>query len=208
MAIVQLDSSQAKLRRSAALARSALLPHQRKAASEAIANQVLRLAPLRRGIRIACYVSMRSEVDTWPLINALWCLRKRVHLPIVDRQRTRRMRFIPITPHSRLRLNSLGIREPISHHARATKTQQLDIIFVPLVAFDAQCHRIGMGGGYFDTTFAFLQHAGAWRKPKLIGIAFDCQRVNRITPNPWDVSLDLVVTESACYSPNGMASYP
>lgn len=205
---IQPDSSQATLRRLAAAARSALSPHQRREASEAISKQVLRLALIRRGLRIACYISMRSEVDTWPLLNALWGLHKRVHLPIVDRQRTRRMRFITFSPDSRLRRNPMGVREPTSRFGRATKAHHLDVILVPLVAFDAQCRRIGMGGGYFDTTFAFLQDTTMWRKPRLIGLAFDCQRVDEIIPNPWDISLDLVVTESACYSSRTHESHP
>lgn len=75
----------------------------------------------------------------------------------------------------------------------------MDVVVVPLVAFDVHCHRVGMGGGYFDTTFSFLSQAALWRKPRLVGVAFDCQRVGAIIPNAWDIPLDAVVTERAIY---------
>jgi 5-formyltetrahydrofolate cyclo-ligase len=64
-----------------------------------------------------------------------------------------------------------------------------------VVAFDARRHRVGMGSGYFDRCFAFLKHNRQWQRPKLIGVAFECQRVEKIVPNPWDVRLYKLVTE-------------
>ena len=69
-----------------------------------------------------------------------------------------------------------------------------------LVGFDARCNRLGMGGGYYDRTLAYLRHRVHWRRPLLVGVAHECQRVERLEANPWDVPLDLVVTERRIYA--------
>jgi 5-formyltetrahydrofolate cyclo-ligase len=69
-------------------------------------------------------------------------------------------------------------------------------VLTPLVAFDEQHNRIGMGGGYYDRSFAFLKNRKQLIQPKLIGLAFDCQRVEKITANPWDIRLYSVITET------------
>ena len=73
---------------------------------------------------------------------------------------------------------------------------ELDVVVTPLVAFDNQRNRIGMGGGYFDRTFTYLRNRQYWLRPKLIGVAFECQRVATIAPNPWDIPIFRVFTES------------
>jgi 5-formyltetrahydrofolate cyclo-ligase len=75
----------------------------------------------------------------------------------------------------------------------------LDLMLVPLVGFDGACNRIGMGGGFYDRTLAYLRRRRHWRRPRLIGIAHECQRVDRIDPRPWDIPLDAVVTEQGVY---------
>ena len=66
---------------------------------------------------------------------------------------------------------------------------------MPLVGFDHQGYRLGMGGGYYDATLAYMRHRRSWRKPRLVGIAYECQRVEKLPHDPWDMPLDAVVTE-------------
>jgi 5-formyltetrahydrofolate cyclo-ligase len=73
------------------------------------------------------------------------------------------------------------------------------VLFVPLVAFDAQGNRLGMGGGYYDSSLAYLRMRRTFRKPKLIGVAYDFQRVAALPCEPWDVPLDAVLTDRALY---------
>ncbi len=68
---------------------------------------------------------------------------------------------------------------------------------MPLVGFDADCNRLGMGGGFYDRTLDYLRWHRAWNRPRLIGLAHACQQVARIEPQPWDIPLEAVVTECA-----------
>jgi 5-formyltetrahydrofolate cyclo-ligase len=104
------------------------------------------------------------------------------------------LRFRDTLPETELAKNNLGLWEPVS--GTLIDASRLDVVVTPLVAFDRQRNRIGMGGGYFDRTFAFLGDRQHWLRPKLIGVAFECQRVNNIAPNPWDVPVFRVYTES------------
>jgi 5-formyltetrahydrofolate cyclo-ligase len=67
------------------------------------------------------------------------------------------------------------------------------------VGFDVECNRLGMGGGFYDRTLSYLRQRTHWRRPRLIGIAHACQRLDRIDPRPWDIPLDGVATEERIY---------
>ncbi len=99
--------------------------------------------------------------------------------------------------------NRFGIPEPDTRHgahrARRQATWTLDVILLPLVGFDDDGQRIGMGGGFYDRTLAFTQRPGP--RPRLIGLAHDCQRVTRLPVAPWDVPLDAIVSDRRILRP-------
>jgi 5-formyltetrahydrofolate cyclo-ligase len=99
--------------------------------------------------------------------------------------------------------NQFSIPEPSIRLRQPTKPWALDLVIMPLVAFDADCNRLGMGGGYYDRTFAYLNKRRFWRKPILIGVAHECQRVANLESEVWDIPLDAVVTEEKIYVPSG-----
>ncbi|MEO5343522.1 MAG: hypothetical protein H7842_09335, partial [Gammaproteobacteria bacterium SHHR-1] len=74
------------------------------------------------------------------------------------------------------------------------------LLLMPLVGFDDRLHRLGMGGGYYDRSFAFLRR-GRWHRPRLLGVAHECQRLTRLQPKPWDLAMDALVTERGFYLP-------
>ena len=76
--------------------------------------------------------------------------------------------------------------------------QNIDIILMPLVAFDTNGNRIGSGAGYYDRTFSFLRDKNR-ASPYLIGLAFELQKISQIVADPWDVPLNLIVTEKKVY---------
>ena len=166
---------------------------ERARASRRIADRFLNSRYFLSSQTIACYVSTWDEVDTSAIIERAWCANKRVFLPVTAAHR--HMFFRETLPGTDLARNDFGLWEPVS--GTLIDANKLDVVVTPLVAFDAQRNRIGMGGGYFDRTFAFLAGRTRWLRPKLIGVAFDCQEVQKITRNPWDIPVFRVFTETA-----------
>ncbi len=144
-----------------------------------------------RSKTIACYLSIDSEVDTSLIFERAWRAEKQIFVPVIDD--TSEMRFVQIKRNTRLERNRYGIWEPVSGTDISSKT--LDVVVTPLVAFDKNLNRIGMGGGYFDRSFYYLKCKRQWFRPKLAGVAFECQKVEKISPNPWDIPLYRVFTE-------------
>lgn len=107
------------------------------------------------------------------------------------------MRFGRMFAGTPMTSNRYGIPEPVD--AKPLHARQLDLLLMPLVGFDLAGRRLGMGGGYYDATLAFLRHRRHWRKPRLVGVAFECQRVETLPHDPWDMPLDAVLTEKRLY---------
>jgi 5-formyltetrahydrofolate cyclo-ligase len=180
------------MRRALRRARRSVPPTVRAVAARQVARHVDRVLHLRQGLRIGLYASLREELDTTPLIElaaARGCL---IYLPVIARRRaSRAMRFVELTGAQRF--NRLGIAEPQGRPLPSVR--RLDIVFVPLVGFDARGVRLGMGGGYYDRAFAFRRKRTAWHAPRLVGLAYGLQQLPYIEQGPHDVRLDSVVTE-------------
>jgi len=138
-----------------------------------------------------------GEIDPYPLLQALWALGKIIYLPVLVPFSRQKLWFAKYAPSDRLVLNRFGIPEPVRR--RLIKPCALDLVLTPLVAFDSRGHRIGMGGGYYDRSFAFLRRRRHWRKPRLLGLAYELQKLPGIIPNDWDIPLDAVATEARIY---------
>jgi len=172
--------------------RQALSPAQRAHAAKLVARHVAQLLHLRPGSRVALYAAVRGELPTDELIALARRRGWMIYLPRIDqRRRGRTMQFMQLG--ARRRTNRLGIEEP--QGARTISPRRLDIVFLPLVGFDARGVRLGAGGGYYDRAFAFRRWRRFWHAPRLIGVAYAFQQVERITPAAHDVLLDAVVTE-------------
>ena len=161
-------------------------------ASDVIAARVVRASWFQRASYIGCYLATADEVNTWEIIARAWRMEKRVFVPVVEKKR--RMQFCELTPETELRPAGLGLLEPTG--GETVSARMLDVVITPVVAFDGMKHRIGMGGGYFDTTFAFMRHRSHWQRPRLVGLAFACQQVEEINPNPWDIRVFTIITEN------------
>jgi 5-formyltetrahydrofolate cyclo-ligase len=166
--------------------------YEKNEASEKIVGTVVRSSLFRRAKLIACYLPMQDEVDTWQLIRRAWRMKKRIFAPVVEKNFV--MKFCEVTPESTLAPNRYGLAEP--QNGKIIPARQLDLVVTPVVAFDDQCNRIGMGGGYFDRTFSFLRMRQHLFHPKLIGLAFACQRVDKIVANPWDIRVFRIIDET------------
>lgn len=182
-----------ELRRDRLRARTELHPDERECASEIITEKVIRSAFFQRSRLLGCYLSLPSEVDTWRIISRAWRMKKRIFAPVTSRNRM--LVFRELTPESTLVRDDFGLTMPAAGEEIAAR--KLDLVLTPLVAFDENSQRIGMGGGYYDRTFSFLRGRRLLLRPKLVGLAFACQEVSAIVASPWDIRLFSVITESA-----------
>ncbi|MES1930731.1 5-formyltetrahydrofolate cyclo-ligase [Salinisphaera dokdonensis CL-ES53] len=189
-----MNASVTDQRRTALRARRALDPALRHAASQRACERIARLPLFKRARDIGLYWPMTHEADPWPLFEA-FSARQKPYLPrVVDGS----LRFIAIDPtRFRHRRSALGITEPVDGLQRPVTA--LDLLIVPLAAFDSAARRIGMGGGFYDRTLAQVAAGGGYRGPRLLGLAFDVQRVARIEARPWDVPLDAVAAPARVY---------
>jgi 5-formyltetrahydrofolate cyclo-ligase len=182
------------LRQTIRARRRAVTPAEARRCALQLAR-VLRCSRLvRNSQRIAAYVAADGEMDPQHLIEDLWALGKAVYLPVLVPFTRNRLWFARYTPDTRLVINRFGIPEP--DRAELIRANVLDLVLTPLVAFDHAGHRIGMGGGFYDRSFAFLRARRHWRKPRLLGIAYSFQQQAAITAAPWDVPLDAIATEN------------
>jgi 5-formyltetrahydrofolate cyclo-ligase len=171
--------------------RRAVPPAARRMAALAVAHHIRRTCKLRPGMRVAVYAPLPSELDTGPLMQLARRRGCHVYLPRITDLRHRRMQFVE--SGGPMRRNQLGILEPV--RLRRLSARRLDLVFVPLVGFDATGMRLGMGAGYYDRAFAFLRQRRHWTHPRLIGLAYSFQQVPRIEGAVHDVHLNGVVTE-------------
>ena len=121
-------------------------------------------------------------------------MRCRLFAPVIIDTSQRRMEFVHVGAPSAMQRNALGIREPRDGVLRRIHPRRLDVILIPVIAFDTHGWRLGFGGGYYDRKLAFRQRRAA-RKPLLIGVGYEFQRVAPVTASQWDVKLDFIVTE-------------
>ena len=176
------------LRQEIRIKRRQLDSRQRYRDGKRLCYQVCKFARLRSQHHIAVYLNFDGELSTRFLINKLKQLGHRVYLPILFKGKLKFAR-----DNKRRYRNCFGIEEP---RGQLLNAKQLTFVFMPLVAFDPQCNRLGMGGGFYDKSFAFRKQK---KSPKLYGLAFDCQCVDQLATNPWDVPLDGILTPTRFY---------
>lgn len=180
------------LRRQLRAARRAVPDAQRRAAGVAIARLIAGCHWLRPGQRIALFLAMPEEIDTQPLLQLAQARHCRVHVPRISDRRHGRMVFLPLAgPMGR---GSFGIREPVG--GRPLRALDMHLILAPLVGFDDHGNRIGMGRGYYDRALAFRRRRTQVSAPRVVGVAYDCQRVALLPVQPHDVPLDAILTPS------------
>ncbi len=171
--------------------RRAIPPQTRMAAAEAVADHLSSLLSAIE-IHVAGYWAMDGELPlhVWQLKlppRVVYCL------PVLD-EKSMTLKFAPWRSGDPLVTNRFGIPEPDLAPTSLLDVHQMALVAMPLTGFDARCHRIGMGGGWYDRTLAFRQHHPA--PPLAVGIGFDVQEVPAIELQPWDIPCDAIVTET------------
>ena len=191
------DVARRQLRRQFRAVRRALSAAAHARAGKSAARILARHGLPRPGSRVALYLPADGEFDPAAILELALMRGCALYLPVIRSRRAWRMCFGPLdAPRRAWRRNYFGCMEPGALPRLLIAPRALDLVLVPLVAFDSHCNRLGMGGGYFDRAFAYQRRHAAWWRPRLLGLAFDCQQAPALAREPWDVSLWGVLTES------------
>lgn len=200
-------ATRAQIRRRIRLQRGALTPAERRARAERIAGRIASLGVFSRSTDIAIYLPNDGEVDLRPLLEHTLADTKRWYVPVLGLRYENRLWFMPYSCTTRTKPNRFGIPEPATRRRdRARRPWSLDMVLAPLVAFDAAGNRLGMGGGFYDRSLAFLHARRHWCKPRVVGVAYEFQRVDTLPAASWDVPLDAIVTDRDVYRRPASAS--
>jgi 5-formyltetrahydrofolate cyclo-ligase len=173
--------------------RRALTPSQQANASAWVLRHLMHSPVFMRSQHVAIYMSNDGELNPLPIAEQLWKMDKHCYLPVLHPSQDRQLWFVRFDKDTPLKPNRFGIPEPDHRKNHKIPARLLDVVLVPLVGFDRSGARLGMGGGFYDTTFAFHQHKKT--KPWLIGVAHACQEIDKLETASWDIPLYGVVTD-------------
>jgi len=188
-----------QLRRQLRDARRALTPIEQRRAAIGLYRQLAQHPLFRRSRHIALYLPNDAEIDPRLLLRAAQRRGKHTYLPVLNDWPRTKMVFQRVVPGEKLRPNRFRISEPHVNRARQRKVWALDLVLLPLVGFDEVGGRLGMGGGFYDRSLAYRGRRSAWHKPVLLGLAHECQKVERLAQASWDVPLQGTLTDQAWY---------
>jgi 5-formyltetrahydrofolate cyclo-ligase len=179
--------------------RRMLTVEQQDAAAISLTKNIFQFHGIAGTRRIGAYLANDGEIDPLPAMLE-WIRRgQECFLPILFPGQKPRLRFASFSMRSRMFLNRFGLLEPCVSQRACLDPSQLDWIFVPLVAFDLSGHRLGMGGGYYDASLVALRSRTHWRKPRLVGLAHEFQRIDDLAVDEWDVPLHGILTNERFY---------
>lgn len=190
------------LRRQMRTFRRALSASERQQAAGAVARRLVAWPAFADATRIAGYWAFDGELDPMPALERVWAANRQVYLPVLAEGSL--LYFAPYRPGAPLRRNRFKIPEPEVAPTEWLRPSQLDLVLAPLVAFDSTGTRLGMGGGFYDRSFAFLREkSDQHQRPWLLGLAYEFQKVAELARQSWDIPLDAVMTEAALYDFSG-----
>ena len=191
--------SRPHLRRMLRNARRALTPREQREAALGLYRQLAQHPLFRRAKHISLYLPTDGEIDPRLLLRAAQRRGKATYLPVLSAWPRTKMVFQRVRPGDKLLPNRFRILEPRADAHRQRKVWALDLVLLPLVGFDNEGGRLGMGGGFYDRSLAYLARRNTWRKPTLLGLAHECQQVDRLAQASWDVPLAGTVTDKHWY---------
>ncbi len=166
--------------------------------SDTIVNVIAQLPIYIQSKKQGFYFPYNGEIDTEKLWQQSHKMGKSCYFPVLNHSADNTLHFVPYHPGDPLTKNKYGIPEPIANIKDTVDVQQLDLVIVPVVAFNDAGYRLGMGAGYYDRTFNFLKEKGS-AQMNLIGVAYEFQKHDEIPIDEWDVPLSAVVTEKKVY---------
>lgn len=181
-----------KIRKQIRQLRNSLTLQQQQLAAEKVLNSLLTHPKIQAAQHISVFISFDGEINTRPIIEALWQQEKYVYMPVLHPFSRGNLLFLRYTPQTATIVHPLGLIEPKLNVNNVLPVKDLDVIITPMVAFDEQGNRLGMGGGYYDRTLKNWQHNETYP----IGIAHDCQLTKKLPHKSWDIPLPEIITPS------------
>jgi len=200
---VDAPTQRRELRQRLADQRRALTPQQRIVAAQGLRRSLEQLPEYFTDARVAGYWASNGELPLNLVIPPLAARGQQFLLPQIGPER--QLRFAPWQSGDAVEPNRHGIPEPVASGAWFAPFQ-LDLVLVPLLAFDRRGHRLGYGGGYYDRSFAFLKEQARPTEPLLVGIGYAFQELDAIDAEPWDVALDFIATDRELIDCNPQAA--
>ncbi len=194
------DLSRPALRKLLRQRRRALTPVQQRQAARQLYRQLAQHPLFRRARHIAFYLPSDGEIDPRPLLEEAQRRGKATYLPVLSRWPRTAMIFQRVGRGRILGAQSLRHRRAAPGSALGRPTWALELILMPLVGFDPQGGRLGMGKGFYDRNLAYLARRRQWHSPQLIGCAHECQKVERLALAAWDVPMAAVVSDGDWYA--------
>lgn len=180
--------------------RRALNTRQQTLASARVFHRISGQRYFRSAKRIAFYLASDAEID--PLLLLATALERGQHcyLPCMHPFKANHLLFVRYRQGDPLVRHRWGMLEPALRSKDLVSARTLDLVFVPLVGFDRERNRLGMGKGFYDRCFSFRIRSGRQR-PQLVGLGHECQRVEKLETNEWDVRMDKIVSDYETYQP-------
>lgn len=182
-----------RLRREMRARRAALNPIERVAAAQQLAQTIRSSEEFSNSRHVAGYWAMPEEQSLQELFAGEADADRQFYLPVTQNQT---LLFAPYRWGDTLLKGRFNIHVPA--HEQRVLPEALDLVLVPLLAFDAGCNRLGMGGGFYDRSFSFVPDK---QKPLLMGIGFEFQKLPQLPIANWDVPLHAVCTEQQIHRP-------
>ena len=189
-------SSSDQLRQDKRAQRRNLSPTQQAQHAQRLTEQIIQQDSFTQSQLIAAYLCNDGEIDPAQIIEQAWQQNKQVYLPVLSAHENSLL-FAPYESDSLMCRNQFGIDEPDCAPEYWLKAESMDLILLPLVAFDDQANRMGMGGGFYDRSLANIRQQE--KQTHLIGIAHEIQQVEQLEVQKWDVPLDAIITENGIY---------
>jgi 5-formyltetrahydrofolate cyclo-ligase len=205
---VKSNNNKSSLRIELRHKRRSLASQQQRQAALGLLAQLRSVPEFLASGKIAMYLVNDGEIDPIAVMKWCWENNKSTYVPIIVQQESNALVFAQVNRGTEFIENKYGIREPVVERDQVISAEHLDLVLVPLVAFDSDGNRIGMGGGYYDTTFEFIhdrakntpRKPASDDRPALIGIAHEIQKVDRVCVEHWDIPMTKVVTDKYVYN--------
>ena len=198
--LITQEPSRQNIRKLMRERRNSLSENEQKLAGLHLCDQIKKF--IKPNDIVALYLDNDGEVSTSPTISYLQEHKIKTLLPVMHSFNKGYLNFQTYlsTDKTAMVKNHFDILEPKLNAQQTYSLSQIDYIFMPLVAFDKQGNRLGMGGGFYDKTLSKI--AELEFSPKLIGLSHDCQQVDALPYQDWDIPLDLIITPTKIIVPD------